>query len=142
MSTVGLAVAIARGVEATLRTAAFSEAVEVLRTYDVGRCLEEITAPRILVVSGGRAIEQFSRSETQRDYAVDVALQAPCRLTDLARGDALANLADQVIERLAGKPQAGLAWLRLVPKSPWAPEMLSKQGLWLSVHTCWYRTIA
>ncbi len=106
--------------------------------------LADLKTLRVTVVPSGVIVATASRNQTQRDVAIDVAVQNKLAHEQNADLDPLLTLAEEIAEHFRGKrldsfPDA--AWVKTEFKPIYAPEHLEQLRTFTSVLTLTFRVI-
>ena len=142
MSTI---IKIADAVVGELNRAALGEAFTAKRTYRPVYDLKDMKDLRVSVVPRAVAETIQSRSRTQGDYTVDVAVQK--KVADDTETDGLMKLVEEVARdfRFRRLPLLGggeAVWIGTANSPVYAPEHLAELGQFTSVLSLTFRVLA
>lgn len=108
-------VEIAKAIVAQLAAASFSRDIEVERSYLPQFDREQLTNTiKVVVMNKSHDESPLNRAELRLDVPVDIGVMSAIDLCDVANGDALMLLVDEIKDALSGQRQAAAAWLRTV----------------------------
>lgn len=135
---------VAEAVAAELSAATFSQPITVARAYLPRVELADLKTLRVTVVPSGVIVATVSRNQTQRDVAIDVAVQKKLGQEQNEALDPLLALAEEIAEHFRGKrldsfPDA--AWVKTEFKPIYAPEHIEQLRTFTSVLTLTFRVI-
>jgi DNA-binding XRE family transcriptional regulator len=135
---------VAEAVAAELSAATFSQPIAVARAYLPRVELADLKTLRVTVVPSGIIVATASRGQTQRDVAIDVAVQKKLGQEQNEALDPLLALAEEIAEHFRGKrldsfPDA--AWVKTEFKPIYAPEHIEQLRTFTSVLTLTFRVI-
>jgi DNA-binding XRE family transcriptional regulator len=135
---------VAEAVAAELSAATFSQSIAVARAYLPRIELADLKTLRVTVVPSGVIVATASRNQTQRDVAIDVAVQKKLGQEQNEALDPLLALAEEIAEHFRGKrldsfPDA--AWVKTEFKPIYALEHIEQLRTFTSVLTLTFRVI-
>jgi DNA-binding XRE family transcriptional regulator len=135
---------VAEAVAVELSAATFSQSITVARAYLPRVELADLKTLRVTVVPSGVTVATASRGQTQRDVAIDVAVQKKLGQEQNEALDPLLALAEEIAEHFRGKrldsfPDA--AWVKTEFKPIFAPEHIEQLRTFTSVLTLTFRVI-
>ncbi len=135
---------VAEAVVAALNAATFSQPITAARSYLPRVELADLKTLKVTVVPSSVSIVTASRGQTQRDVAIDVAVQKKLAHEQNADLDPLLTLAEEIAEHFRGKrldsfPDA--AWVKTEFKPIYAPEHIEQLRTFTSVLTLTFRVI-
>ena len=135
---------VAEAVAAELSAATFSQPITVARAYLPRVELADLKTLRVTVVPSGVTVATASRNQTQRDVAIDVAVQKKLGQEQNEVLDPLLALAEEIAEHFRGKrldsfPDA--AWVKTEFKPIYAPDHIEQLRTFTSVLTLTFRVI-
>jgi len=135
---------VAEAVVAALNSATFSQPIAATRSYLPRVELTELKSLKVTVVPSSVSVVTLSRGQTQRDVAIDVAVQKKLAHEQNADLDPLLTLAEEIAEhfrdqRLDSFPDA--AWVKTEFKPIYAPEHIEQLRTFTSVLTLTFRVI-
>lgn len=135
---------VAEAVVAALNAATFSQPIAAARSYLPRVELADLKTLKVTVVPSSVSIVTASRGQTQRDVAIDVAVQKKLANEQNADLDPLLTLAEEIAEHFRGKrldsfPDA--AWVKTEFKPIYAPEHIEQLRTFTSVLTLTFRVI-
>lgn len=135
---------VAEAVVAALNAATFSQPIAAARSYLPRVELADLKTLKVTVVPSSVSIITASRGQTQRDVAIDVAVQKKLAHEQNADLDPLLTLAEEIAEHFRGKrldsfPDA--AWVKTEFKPIYAPEHIEQLRTFTSVLTLTFRVI-
>lgn len=108
-------VEIAKAIVAQLAAASYSQTIEVERSYLPQFDRETLTKTvKVVVMNKSHDETPMNRAELRLDVSVDIGVMSALDVCDVARGDALMQLVDEIKADLAGQQQAEAAWMRTV----------------------------
>ena len=142
-----LAMDIADAVAAELNAAeagtfsqAFTAERRVLPTFE----LSELAELKVTVVPKAVEITGSTRSASQYDIAVDIAVQRKVSKDLESDAAELATLVDEIADYLRQRPltdASHASWVKIVNEPIYAPEHLAEQRLFTSLLTVTYRAM-
>ncbi len=135
---------VAEAVVAALNAAAFSQPIAAARSYLPRVELADLKTLKVTVVPSSVSVVTASRGQTQRDVAIDVAVQKKLAREQNADLDPLLILAEEIAEHFRGKrldsfPDA--VWVKTEFKPIYAPEHIEQLRTFTSVVTLTFRMI-
>lgn len=135
---------IAEAVVAALNAATFSQSITAMRSYLPRVELADLKTLKVTVVPSSVSVVTASRGQTQRDVAIDVAVQKKLANEENSDLDPLLTLAEEIAEHFRGKrldsfPDA--AWVKTEFKPIYAPEHIEQLRTFTSVMTFTFRVI-
>lgn len=135
---------IADSVLAELNATTFSQLLSVSRSYLPRVELTDLKVLRVTVVPSSMTVAAISRSQTQRDVAIDVAVQKKLGQEQNASLDPLLALAEEIAEHFRAKRLdsfPGALCVKTEFKPIYAPEHIEQLRTFTSVLTLTFRVI-
>lgn len=135
---------VAEAVVAELNATSFSQPITAIRSYLPRVELADLKMLKVTVVPSSVTVAAVSRSQNQRDVAIDVAVQKKLGQEQNPSLDPLLTLAEEIAEHFRGKrldsfPDA--AWVKTEFKPIYAPEHIEQLRTFTSVLTLTFRVI-
>jgi len=139
MSTV---IDVADAVVASLNAGSFGIPFTSARSYVPVVELSDLAELIVTVVPKSAEITTATRTSSYFDCTIDIGIQQKVNPDELSELDALADLAEQIVdhlrlESLDALPEA--AWLSIANEPVFAPEHLDQQRVFTSVVSVTYR---
>lgn len=135
---------VADAVVAELNATTFSQPLSVSRSYLPRVELTDLKILRVTVVPSSVTVAAASRSQTQRDVAIDVAVQKKLGQEQNASLDPLLALAEEIAEHFRAKRLdsfPGALCVKTEFKPIYAPEHIEQLRTFTSVLTLTFRVI-
>ncbi|HNO80354.1 MAG TPA: hypothetical protein PKN33_20090 [Phycisphaerae bacterium] len=139
MSTV---IDVADAVVASLNAGSFGAPLTAVRKYVPTVELSDLAELNVTVVPKSAEITTATRTSSYFDCTIDIGIQQKVNPDETAELDALANLAEEVIDHLrlsSLDALPGAAWLSIAHEPVFAPEHLDQQRVFTSVVSVTYR---
>lgn len=139
MSTV---IDVADAVVASLNAGSFALPFTAVRKYVPAVGLSDLAELNVTVVPKSAEITTATRTSSYFDCTIDIGIQQRVNPEEPAELDALADLAEQIIDHLRLSPLEALpeaAWLSIANEPVFAPEHLDQQRVFTSVVSVTYR---
>ncbi len=139
MSTV---IDIADAVVASLNLGSFEPPVTAVRKYVPAVELSDLVELSVTVVPKSAEITTATRTSSNFDCTIDIGVQQKVNPEEPTELDALADLAEQIVDHLRLKSLdgfSGAAWLSIANEPVFAPEHLDQQRVFTSVVSVTYR---
>ena len=139
MSTV---IDIADAVVASLNLGSFEPPVTAIRKYVPVVELSDLAELSVTVVPKSAEITTATRTSSHFDCTIDIGIQQKVNPDELTELDALADLAEQIVDHLRLSSLDALpnaAWLSIANEPVFAPEHLDQQRVFTSVVSVTYR---
>jgi len=124
-------------------TATFTPSFTAVRSYRPMYSLEDLKTLRVTVVPRGIAEEAITRTTSQDDPTVNVAVQQWCSNTANATLDPLMGLVDQIRQalRLQRLDSPSAMWIKTETNPIYSAEHLDQHKVFTSVLAVTYRII-
>lgn len=135
---------VAEAVVAALNAATFSQPITVARSYLPRVELADLKTLKVTVVPSSVTVAAASRSQTQRDVAIDVAVQKKLGQEQNLSLDPLLALAEEIAEHFRAKRLdsfPGALCVKTEFKPIYAPEHIEQLRTFTSVLTLTFRVI-
>ena len=136
---------IAEAVKEELNGGTFSQSFTAERHYQPTFDLQDMKTLHVTVVPKDIEMQLATRSSSQHDYRIDVAVQKKVTVGDMAELDELMGLVEEVIAFLSRRKLASVPaamWIRTANEPIFATEHLEQFGQFTSILTLTYRLIS
>lgn len=136
---------VAEAVVAELNATTFSQPITATRAYLPRVELADLKTLKVTVVPSSLTVTAASRTQTQRDVAIDVAVQQKLAAEQNAALDPLLVLAEEIAEHFRAQRLDSLPGALCVQtefKPIYAPEHIEQLRTFTSVVTLTFRVIA
>ena len=135
---------VAEAVVAELNATTFSQPITAIRSYLPRVELADLKTLRVTVVPSSVTVSAASRSQTQRDVAIDVAVQKKLGQEQNVSLDPLLALAEEIAEHFRAKRLdsfPGALCVKTEFKPIYAPEHIEQLRTFTSVLSLTFRVI-
>lgn len=135
---------VAEAVVAELNATTFSQPITAIRSYLPRVELADLKTLKVTVVPSSVTVAAASRSLTQRDVAIDVAVQKKLGQEQNVSLDPLLALAEEIVEHFRAKRLdsfPGALCVKTEFKPIYAPEHIEQLRTFTSVLTLTFRVI-
>jgi len=135
---------VAEAVVAELNATTFSQPITAIRSYLPRVELADLKTLKVTVVPSSVTVVAASRSQTQRDVAIDVAVQKKLGQEQNVSLDPLLALAEEIAEHFRAKRLdsfPGALCVKTEFKPIYAPEHIEQLRTFTSVLTLTFRVI-
>ena len=135
---------VAEAVVAELNATTFSQPIAAVRSYLPRVELADLKTLKVTVVPSSVTVVAASRSQTQRDVAIDVAVQKKLGQEQNVSLDPLLALAEEIVEHFRAKRLdsfPGALCVKTEFKPIYAPEHIEQLRTFTSVLTLTFRVI-
>jgi hypothetical protein len=133
---------VADAVVASLNTGSFGVPLNAVRKYVPVVELSNLTELNVTVVPKSAEITTATRTSSYFDCTIDIGIQQKVNPDEPTELDALADLAEQIVDHLRLSSLDALpsaAWLSIANEPVFAPEHLDQQRVFTSVVSVTYR---
>jgi hypothetical protein len=133
---------VADAVVASLNAGSFALPFTAARKYVPAVELSDLADLNVTVVPKSAEITTATRTSSYFDCTIDIGIQQKVNPNEPAELDALADLAEQIVDHLRLSPLDALpeaVWLSIANEPVFAPEHLDQQRVFTSVVSVTYR---
>lgn len=139
MATQAKIIEIADAMVAELNAATFTQSFTAERGYHPVLELPDLKVLKVSIIPKTKTAAAGTRSASQNDYQIDLAVQKKLGAEAKAESDALMLLVQEITDHLRGKRLAGVAWLSSQNDPIFVPEHMEQFRQFTSVLTLTYR---
>ena len=136
---------IAEAVKEELNGGTFSQTVTAERHYQPTFDLQDMKSLHVTVVPKDIEMQLATRSSSQHDCRIDVAIQKKVAVGDMAELDELMGLVEEVIAFLSRRKLSSVSnalWIKTANEPIFAQEHLEQFGQFTSILTLTYRLLS
>lgn len=141
MATEAKIIEIADALVAELNAATFTQPFTPERSYQPTFDLADLKTLKVTIVPKTKTAAAGTRSASQNDYQIDVAIQKKLGTDPKAECDALMLLVEEITDHVRGKRLASVAWLASQNDPIFVPEHIEQLRQFTSVLTLMYRAV-